>query len=367
MSFEILGIGTTNPEHSIQQSEAAVHAQSLSCHAESTDQQRRLLPVLYRRAGVKTRHSVVLENSSGEEAVRQTFYQPAESPVDLGPATSTRMQEYEKHAAELATQAVQAALDSANVDPAEVTQLVTVSCSGFSAPGFDLQVLKQPGFSPDVSRTHIGFMGCHGALNGLRVAKSFTDNDPEACVVVCAVELCSLHQQYGWCPDKIVANALFADGAAAVVGKQSQSSSSDHWKLVASGSTVVPDSEEMMSWRIGDHGFEMTLSPLIPDLIKSRLRPWLENWLAGQGTSIEEIRSWAIHPGGPRILTAVSEAVGFDEEKLVPSRAILAEFGNMSSPTVLFILQRLQATRTARPCVMLGFGPGLTIEAALVK
>jgi predicted naringenin-chalcone synthase len=367
MSFEILGIGTTNPEHSIRQSEAAVHAQSLSCHGDTTDQQRRLLPVLYRRAGVKSRHSVVLENSSGEEAVRQTFYQPAESPADLGPATSIRMQEYEKHAAVLATQAVQAALDSANVDPAEVTQLVTVSCSGFSAPGFDLQVLKLPGFSPDVSRTHIGFMGCHGALNGLRVAKSFTDNDPDACVVVCAVELCSLHQQYGWCPDKIVANALFADGAAAVVGKQSQKNIGDHWELVASGSTVVPDSEAMMSWRIGDHGFEMTLSPLIPDLIKSRLRPWLEKWLAGQGTSIEAIGSWAIHPGGPRILTAVAEAVGFEEEKLAPSREILSEFGNMSSPTVLFILQRLQAAQAARPCVMLGFGPGLTIEAALVK
>lgn len=367
MSFEILGIGTTNPEHSILQSEAAVHAQALSCHSESTEQQRRLLPVLYRRAGVKRRHSVVLENSSGEEAVRQTFYQPADSPVDLGPATSQRMQEYEKHAATLAREAVERALNSASVDPAEVTQLVTVSCSGFSAPGFDLQVLKQPGFSPDVSRTHIGFMGCHGALNGLRVAKSFTDNDPSACVVVCAVEVCSLHQQYGWCPDKIVANALFADGAAAVVGKQSQSSSSEQWELVASGSTVVPDSEEMMSWRIGDHGFEMTLSPQIPDLIKARLRPWLENWLAGQGIRIEEVGSWAIHPGGPRILTAVADAVGFEEEKLAPSREILSEFGNMSSPTVLFILQRLQAAQAARPCVMLGFGPGLTIEAALVK
>jgi len=164
-----------------------------------------------------------------------------------------------------------------------------------------------------------------------------------------------------------VANALFADGAAAVVGKQSQSSSGEQWELVASGSTVVPDSEEMMSWRIGDHGFEMTLSPQIPDLIKARLRPWLENWLAGQGIRIEEVGSWAIHPGGPRILTAVADAVGFEEEKLAPSREILSEFGNMSSPTVLFILQRLQAAQAARPCVMLGFGPGLTIEAALVK
>lgn len=367
MSFEILGIGTITPEHSIEQVDAAVHAEALSCSAEATDQQRRLLPVLYRRAGVKTRHSVVLESSTNGEMARQSFYPPADSDVDCGPTTSHRMQAYETHAASLAVSVVAQALQEGQVAPEEITQLITVSCSGFSAPGFDISLVRELGLPADVARTHVGFMGCHGALNGLRVAKAFTDNDPAARVLVCAVELCTLHQQYGWCPEKIVANALFADGAAAVVGRQAPADLTDRWQLIASGSTIVPDSEEMMSWRIGNHGFEMTLSPRIPDLINERLRPWLRNWLQQQGLQIEDVGSWAIHPGGPRILNAVAEAVGFDESRLNPSREILARYGNMSSPTVLFILKKLQAEQARLPCVMLGFGPGLTIEAALIN
>lgn len=367
MSFEILGIGTHTPEHSIEQVDAAVHAEALSCSAESTDQQRRLLPVLYRRAGVKTRHSVVLESSTNGEMARQSFYPPADSDADFGPTTSHRMQAYETHAASLAVSVVEQALQQGQVAPEEITQLITVSCSGFSAPGFDISLVRELGLPADVARTHVGFMGCHGALNGLRVAKAFTDNDPAARVLVCAVELCTLHQQYGWCPEKIVANALFADGAAAVVGRQAPADLTDRWQLIASGSTIVPDSEEMMSWRIGNHGFEMTLSPRIPDLINERLRPWLRQWLQQQGLQIEDVGSWAIHPGGPRILNAVAEAVGFDESRLNPSREILARYGNMSSPTVLFILKKLQAEQAPLPCVMLGFGPGLTIEAALIN
>jgi len=367
MSFELLGIGTTTPPYSIEQSEAAVHAQTMSCGPDITDQQRRLIPILYRRAGVKTRHSILLENSGDSNRERQSFYRPAESDLDFGPTTADRMQEYERHAATLAVAAVNQALEAGNVDVADITHLITVSCSGFSAPGFDIQLMKELCLPTSVARTQVGFMGCHGALNGLRVAKSFTDSDPNACVVVCAVELCTLHQQYGSCPEKIVANALFADGAAAVVGKQATGNSGETWNLVASGSTVIPDTEELMSWRIGNHGFEMTLSPQIPDIINARLRNWLGHWLAQQGTAIEKIGCWAIHPGGPRILNAVAEAVGFDESQLAPSRDILAEFGNMSSPTVLFILKKLQAQKAKLPCVMLGFGPGLTVEAALVN
>ncbi|QDU01887.1 Alpha-pyrone synthesis polyketide synthase-like Pks18 [Gimesia chilikensis] len=367
MSFEILGIGTVNPVHSIEQIEAATHAEALSCSAESTEQQRRLLPILYRRAGVKTRHSVVLESSTNGEMAQQSFYPPAESESDQGPTTSQRMHAYESNAASLAVSAVEAALQDSQVAPGEITQLITVSCSGFSAPGFDIALVRELGLPADVARTHVGFMGCHGALNGLRIAKAFTDNDPQARVLVCAVELCSLHQQYGWCPDKIVANALFADGAAAVVGKQASREPADLWQLIASGSTIVPDSEEMMSWRIGDNGFEMTLSPRIPDLIHQNLRPWLKQWLLQQGMHIEDVGSWAIHPGGPRILSAVAETVGFEESLLSPSREVLARYGNMSSPTVLFILKKLQAEQARLPCVMLGFGPGLTIEAALIN
>ncbi len=363
MSFEILGVGTATPENSIDQLDAAAMAQAF---CGQTSEQRRLLPALYRRSGVQTRHSVVLECSTNGTPARQSFYAPATSGDDHGPTTASRMQRYESDAAPLADAAATSALADADISPRAVTHLVTVSCSGFSAPGFDVTMIRNLGLSADVARTHLGFMGCHGALNALRVAKAFADADSHARVLMCAVELCSLHQQYGWNPDKIVANALFADGAAAVVGAQVADQAGPAWRLVASGSTIFPHSEDFMSWHIRDHGFEMTLSPRIPSLIQQHLCRWLERWLAKHDLSIGDVGSWAIHPGGPRILTACAKAAGFAPALIEPSKQVLAELGNMSSPTVLFILQRLRQRGAARPCVLLGFGPGLTVEAALI-
>ena len=126
-------------------------------------------------------------------------------------------------------------------------------------------------------------MGCHASLNGLRVAQAFLAADPEACVLVCAVEMCSLHLQYGYNPQQIVANALFGDGAAAVLAVVGETSSNNTYQMVASGSTLVDDCEDAMSWRIGDHGFEMTLSALVPELIANNIRPFLDSWLRGTG------------------------------------------------------------------------------------
>ena len=209
-------------------------------------------------------------------------------------------------------------------------------------------------------------MGCHGLLNGLRVARAFLAADAQACVLLCAVEMCSLHHQYGWNSDRIVANALFADGAAALVALSGQATSLRSYQVVASGSRILDECEDAMTWRIGDHGFEMTLSPRVPELISRTIRPYLESWLAGQGTDLAAVGSWAVHPGGPRILAAFGEAAGLDRTMLEPSYQVLAEYGNMSSPTVLFILERLRRIEAARPCVALAFGPGLAVEAALL-
>ncbi len=209
-------------------------------------------------------------------------------------------------------------------------------------------------------------MGCHGTLNALRAAQAWVDAEPAAVVLVCAVELCSLHFQYGCDPDTLVANALFADGAAALVGR-SATSGDKAWRMVAAGSNLMPDAEDGMTWRIGNHGFQMTLSPRVPDLIGAHLRPWLEAWFASLGRRLEDLNSWAVHPGGPRILTSVAKALGLSEATLATSAEILAECGNMSSPTVLFILQRLQQQGARLPCLALGFGPGLVAEAALLE
>jgi predicted naringenin-chalcone synthase len=353
----IAGIGTAVPPHLIAQADAAEIAQQFSCE---TAAQERLFQSLYRRAGVETRHSVVLHASTGELDDRQSFYGRD------NPTTRDRMRKYEQEAGALAVAAAQKALQDAAVTPGRVTQLVTVSCSGFYAPSFDIALIKQLGLSAEVARTHVGFMGCHGALNGLRVANAFLGADPSACVLLCAVELCSLHHQYGWDSDRIVANALFADGAGALVGIAGEVLSDKDYRVVASGSTLIEDSEDAMSWRIGNHGYEMTLSPRVPEIISRSLRPWLEGWLGRQGLTLDTVGSWAVHPGGPRILSAFGEATGLDRGAIDDSYAVLAEYGNMSSPTILFILDRLRRAKAPRPVVALAFGPGLAVEAALL-
>lgn len=412
MPVMIRGLGTAVPQHSISQDDAAELAVGFCC---STAQQTKLLPALYRRTGVRTRHSVILDASTNGAPAQQSFYANAAHEDDHGPTTSSRMDRYEVEAGRLAGAASKRALEDAAIDAASVTHLITVSCSGFHAPGFDISLITDLPLHPDVERTHIGFMGCHGALNGLRVARAFIEADPKAVVLLCAVELCSLHQQYGWNPEQIVANALFADGAAAVV----LTSQSDHpdatvtdhehqpearardnrppdrqnpqtsvpggdrsgddpslalrveipavATLRANASHVVPDSTDFMTWRIRDNGFEMTLSPKLPHLVRTHLSEWVMNWLSRFGLTPDEIKAWAVHPGGPRVLSATGNALGLDDGLLQPSRGVLADYGNMSSPTVLFILERLREQASSGPCVMLGYGPGITIEAALLE
>jgi prepilin-type processing-associated H-X9-DG protein len=366
MSVCILGIGTAVPELSIEQADAA-EAAGLLCGL--TDKQKRLLPTLYRHAGVRKRHTVLLTPEAKGLPGGQVFYQSVEEGGPNGPSTAARMQKYAESATGLATAACRKALADASLEPAAITHLITVSCSGFAAPGVDVQLIRDLGLPAEVARTHVGFMGCHGALNGMRVARAFAEANPDARILVCAIELCSLHHQYGWNPEQIVANALFADGSAALVCGYADARGSHNEKprWLASGSMVVPQTEDLMSWNIGDHGFQMTLSARVPDVIQGSLRNWLEGWLATEGTDLDQIAHWGIHPGGPRILQACIDALKLEPSEIQTSRDVLAEFGNMSSPTILFITERLIRNKTPGPCVLLAFGPGLTIEAALVE
>jgi predicted naringenin-chalcone synthase len=363
MAFQLDGIGTAVPRELVTQEDAARLALELCGSAYS---QAATIPVLYRRAGVRKRHSVVLTSSTNGQPAQQSFFSVAADRHDRGPSTAQRMRRYETDALELACQAVNEALDAAGCQPHDISDLVTVSCSGFSAPGVGVGLIRRIGLPPDVSRTTVGFMGCHGALNGLRVAHALSRTDSARRVLLCCVELCTLHQQYTQDAQRIVANALFSDGAAAVVGRRARDDGA-RWRLVAQRSYVVPDTISLMRWRIGDHGFEMTLSPRVPDLIRHELRPWLTHWLADHSLDVRDVRGWAIHPGGPRVLTACAESLGLSDIDIRPSQQVLADFGNMSSPTVLFILEQFRRQPDRLPCVVLAFGPGLTIEAALIR
>jgi predicted naringenin-chalcone synthase len=287
------------------------------------------------------------------------------------------MARYAAEAPGLAELAARGALGDARVEAADISDLVTVSCTGFFAPGLDVALIGRLGLRPDVRRVHIGFMGCHAAFNALAAARSIVGARPEARVLVVCAELCTLHFAYGWDPEKLVANALFADGAAACViegdrgedgAAGSVASGGGRWRLMESASLLLGGSREAMTWKIGDFGFEMTLSAALPGLIGEHVGGWCERWLGDAGVAAGEVERWAIHPGGPRILSAVRDAVGLGSEALVASEEILRRQGNMSSATVLFVLKHLLGrTQVGDRCVAVGFGPGLMAEGMLLE
>lgn len=362
MSMFIRGMGLAVPPHTMTQQQAIELARGVNCQ---TEQQERMLSVLYRKSGVLNRHTS-LPYETGFEWLRAGAAENATSPSQtLGPTTGERMRLFAELAPALALTASRNALQASAVQPHEITHLVNVSCTGFQAPGLDLALLTGLNLRPTTQRLQIGFMGCHGAINGMRAALAIAGSNPQSKVLLCCAELCSVHYQLQWDADRMVAHALFADGAAAVVATGGEAAASEGWRLAATGSCLIPNSQDAMSWIIGDHGFEMSLDATVPELIQAHLRPWLSEWLGGNSLTIDQVGSWAIHPGGPRILASIEQALGLSPEKTAVSREILAQYGNMSSPTVLFIVNRLRERDAPRPCVALGFGPGMFAEAAL--
>ena len=358
----IVGLATSTPPFRVENEVSAKFAQAWSC---SDAKESRKVAALYRRTGIEHRGSVLLDSNPEAQIVNE-FYPPATSPADRGPGTGSRSRRYAEEAPRLAVEASTAALLRSPIDHDEITHLVTVTCTGFNSPGIDIALIDELGLPKTTQRVQVGFMGCHAAINGMRTAKGLIAAEPNANVLMCCVELCSLHYQYGFDPNRIVSGALFADGAAAAVLSK-QSASSSIGAVAATGSCLVPGSRDAMTWKIGDNGFEMTLSSQVPSLIESELRVYLEDWLAQQDESIDSIQGWAVHPGGVRILTATEAALGLPSSALDVSRAILNDHGNMSSATMLFILERFARIGQPKPWVMLGFGPGLEIEAALIK
>jgi predicted naringenin-chalcone synthase len=358
----VLGLGTAVPPHRMSQPAAlAMCADVVTREAR----QRRFLRVLFHESGVEHRHTILPEGFGyewvGGERGANVPDDAAEHP---GPTTPERMAIYTEFGTPLARSACERALKDAAVEPREITHLVTVSCTGFEAPGIDVALLRELGLRPTVQRVNVGFMGCHGAINGLRVAHGIAHSQPGATVLLCCIECCTLHGRSTWDRERILCNALFGDGAASLVLRGGGTGRPGGWRVAATGSCLLPDCEEAMTWRIGEHGFEMQLTARVPELIEQHLRPWFEAWLLEQGTSRDAIVHWGVHPGGPRIVDAVERSLGLDGEATAVSRGVLAEFGNMSSPTVLFVFDRFSPPRG--PCLLLGFGPGLVAEAALL-
>ncbi|WP_104168714.1 type III polyketide synthase [Arthrobacter sp. SX1312] len=335
---------------------------------------RRLVGAAFDSSGIETRYTAVRELTLDSAAEDPVFFDRKELRI-LTPSTKTRNEVYAEEGTKLFVEAARKALDAAQgIEAADVTHVVTASCTGFFAPGPDYKVVRALGLEPSVQRYHLGFMGCYAAFPALRAAKAFCDADPDAVVLVIAAELCSLHVRSSNNPDTIVGSSLFADGAAAAIVSARDlpltgpALTLDHFETV-----LTPVGEESMAWNIGDEGFEMVLGTYVPHIIDEHIIGALEPLLAHdaslQGLDYAEIEHWAIHPGGRSILDKVEAKLGLTRDQLVPARETLRDYGNMSSATVMFVLKHIldqpASDGNNRICSM-AFGPGLTVETALL-
>ena len=392
MSSYILATGTSVPPNSLPQDSALKMFHDLAC---STSRQRRLADVLFDRAGVNNRFTIVPyqsfyqwcvdENTDPQMITRGSPLTVAPQPIPtidsgthVGISTGQRMRLYDLYAADIAIESATQAIQTAECDPSEITHLVIVTCTGFASPGVDVKMIKTLGLPATTQRINVGFMGCHGAVNGIRAAMNITKADANAKVLVCCVELCSLHCRFQWTEedhDKIVGNALFGDGSASlIIGGERRQQKTD-WEIIDTGSTLIEDSEAELCWNIGDHGFEMILSSEIGGRIEGALSQWLTQWLEQRSLSLDDIDCWAVHPGGPKIIRSVQQSLNLNEEQLSVSLDVLSRFGNMSSPTVLFILESFkkamdEASTPAtdkKHALIIAFGPGMVSEVALLS
>ncbi len=335
---------------------------------------RRLVGAAFDSSGIETRYTA-LEELTVEKAFDNPVFFDQKQMQILTPSTKTRNELYAQEGTKLFVEAARKALDAAaGIEAADVTHVVTVSCTGFFAPGPDYKIVRALDLDPAVQRYHLGFMGCYAAFPALRAAKAFCDADPDAVVLVVSAELCSLHVRSSNNPDTIVGSSLFADGAAAAIISardlpvEAPALTLDHFETV-----LTPVGEESMAWNIGDEGFEMVLGTYVPHIIDEHIIGALEPLLAHddslQGLEYTDIEHWAIHPGGRSILDKVEAKLGLTTEQLVPARETLRDYGNMSSATVMFVLKNIMEQPASdgndRICSM-AFGPGLTVETALL-
>jgi alkylresorcinol/alkylpyrone synthase len=296
------------------------------------------------------------------------------------PTTAERMRAFLPAARQLGAEAARRALERAGEGAAEqVGDLVVVSCTGYAGPGLDVHLAADLGLDRNLRRLALGHMGCYAALPALRTAAALVQSSGQRALVV-SVELCSLHLQPATSRQDAVSQALFGDGAAAALigpdpleaaaGRAGPAPRGVAPAIVAARTTTLPGSQDRMGWLIDDDGFHMSLSPRVPALVDRGLGTLVEQLLGPHGLVPEDIAHWAVHPGGPEIVDRVQRRLGLSDAQLAPSREVLADGGNRSSATVLFILESLLASGEVRGgqwLVTLGFGTGLTLEALLLR
>lgn len=331
-----------------------------------------MLRTIYAKSGIDYRHSVLSEFGQADEPEHLIWHPSGEQPST---PVAKRMQVYEQYAVGLCAEAVQNCMDALPaVKAADITHVITFSCTGMYAPGLDIELVEKFGLSRHAERTCINFMGCYAAINALKSAYHIARSEPEAVVLIAGVELCSLHYQKSTEPHQMVANALFSDGAAAaIISTKDLSAESRHPSFCINGfyAEFEPNAASDMVWRIGNAGFDLRLTPEVPAVVSSNIRGLIDRALQRAGLTQEQIDAYAIHPGGVKILEACESALGISKEDNVISYDVLRNYGNMSSVTVLFVLKSYMDTLAkeehGKNILACAFGPGITMESMIVS
>ncbi|MVN22832.1 type III polyketide synthase [Mucilaginibacter arboris] len=364
----ISAIGIANPEYSISQKESY---QFMGKAFGLKEQHAAKLESIHANSGIERRFSVI-PDFSGNDFAQNTFF-GASADLEPFPDTAKRLKLYEKEAITIAVNAVNNCLESFDSNfKASITNLITVSCTGMYAPGLDIDLVEKLQLNRNVERTCINFMGCYGAVNALKTADYICRSNPQSKVLVVSVELCTLHLQKTNSLDNWVANALFADGAAAVIVENTanRTGKGTCLELEAFYSEFMYEARNEMAWFIGNTGFEMKLTGKVPKQVKEHIKRIADRLLNKANLQFNEITAFAVHPGGRKILEAAEEALELPEEANQFSYEVLKDYGNMSSATILFVLQKqLYSPNAIEHGNIMGFafGPGLTVESMILK
>ncbi|MEL7833790.1 type III polyketide synthase [Fodinibius sp. Rm-B-1B1-1] len=362
MSAYIHNIATKVPKQSYDQSFLRDRMKEYIADKEFT---QRIIHRIYSNSGINKRHTVIPDfNANGDPR----FFFQQDGTLNV-PSTGERNQLYSKKAKRLFVDTAHKTIDeNPAVDYDDITHVITVSCTGFFAPEPGFEIIQQLGLPTSTQRYHLGFMGCFAAFPAMKMAKAFCASQPNAKVLVVCLELCSIHLQPSEVTDNLISASVFADGAAGMIISNGKPQTG--FELTQFSTSIAPKSENDMAWTIGDTGFDMVLSTYVPDIIESNLKDSLKPLFEEYQQDADQIDHWALHPGGRAILDKIQKSVTLSNEQLEPSRQILAEYGNMSSATILFVLENLlhQPSENQQESVLaMAFGPGLTIESGFLQ
>lgn len=352
MNSHITSISTAVPKYKVGQTQVLNFMAGVN---DMDEAQSHDLEVLYRATGIDTRYSVLKDFTKSPE--ESEYFNKNSLPT-----TSQRLKLFKSESLNLSLESANSCIAQSGISKEEITHLIIVSCTGLHAPGLDIDLIYKLGLRHNVERLAINFMGCYAAFNAVKAADAICKSSDSKVLIVCT-ELCSIHFQKGTDEDTLLANALFGDGSASLL-VESKPSKNHSLQIIAAHCDLLPAGETEMAWEVGEFGFEMKLSSYVPDVISTGISTLLKKYN-------QSFDFYAIHPGGKRILKVIEEQLKISKNQNFQAHEVLRKYGNMSSPTILFVLKHifddLKKADSKKEILAMAFGPGLTLESLTLK